>query len=477
MLRRHESEGVLPAATMSDDFGWAKHSLGNTGVSREAAEAFLRESTQAAISSEGQTMAQMDWPEPMAPEAFQGIVGEYVHAIEPHTEADAAGLLVQLLVGFGSLVGRSAYFSVEAAQHYGNLFCVLVGESSKARKGTSWSHIRRVLENIDHQWADLCIQTGLSSGEGLCWSVRDQIERRDVVKEKGRVVGYETVISDEGISDKRLLVMESEFASPLRVANRDGNTLSCVVRQAWDDGNLRLLTKNNPAKATGAHISIIGHITKDELVRHITTTDLGNGYANRFLWVCTKRSKHLPEGGEVPDLLIVPLAEKLRDAADFAKATGRIERDKAARALWYAVYPELSGGGYGLLGAITNRAEAQVVRLSLLYALLDRSEYIRVEHLKAALAVWAYCEASARTIFGDAFGDPVVDELLGELRRSPLGMTRTEIRDFFGRHRSSGEIDRALRTLSSRNFASSVKEADTGGRPTERWTAATSAGR
>src|SRR5262249_1666985 len=147
------------------------HSLGNTGVSREAAEAFLRESTQAAISSEGQTMAQMDWPEPMAPEAFQGIVGEYVHAIETHTEAGAAGMLVQLLVGFGSLVGRSAYFSVEAAQHYGNLFCVLVGESSKARKGTSWSHIRRVLENIDHQWADLCIQTGLSSGEGLCWSV------------------------------------------------------------------------------------------------------------------------------------------------------------------------------------------------------------------------------------------------------------------------------------------------------------------
>jgi len=303
----------------------------------------------------------------------------------------------------------------------------------------------------------------------LIWAVRDRIERRDVVKDKGRVVDYETVIADEGVSDKRLLIIESEFSSPLRVANREGNTLTGVARQAWDDGHLRLLTKNSPAKASGAHISIIGHITRDELVRHITTTDLANGYANRFLWVCTRRSKLLPEGGEVPLSQITRLAERFRSVAEFARQSGRVERDEESRALWYELYPELSGGGYGLLGAITNRAEAQVVRLSMLYALLDGSRHIRVEHLKAGLAVWDYCESSAKTIFGDIFGDPAVDELLAELRRHPEGMTRTEIRDFFGRHRSAGEIDRALRTLSTRGFASSTKDTDTGGRPTERW--------
>jgi Protein of unknown function (DUF3987) len=411
------------------------------------------------------------WPEPLAPEAFYGLAGEYVRTVEPHTESDAASLLVQLLVGFGNLIGRSAYFSVEATQHYGNLFCVLVGESSKSRKGTSWSHIRRALEAIDHQWADSCIQTGLSSGEGLISSVRDQHERHDAIKEKGRVTGYETVIDDDGVSDKRLLVVESEFASPLRMANREGNTLSCVVRDGWDGKNLRLLTKNNPVRATGAHISIIGHITKDELVRHITTTDLANGYANRFLWVCSKRSKYLPEGGEIPDSQLIPIAEGLKIAAEFAKTMGRIERNEEARALWYVLYPELSSGSFGLLGAVTNRAEAQVVRLSMLYALLDKSRHIRVEHLKAGLAIWTYCEASARSVFGGAFGDPVVDDLLRELKRNPSGMTRTEIRDFFGRHRSSGEIDRALKTLSDHFLVSSVKESDTGGRPTERWIA------
>src|SRR5262249_32926092 len=150
-------------------------------------------------------------------------------------------LLGQLLVGFGSLIGRSAYFSVEAARHYSNLFCVLVGESSKARKGTSWSHVRHLLEAIDLKWAGSCIQTGLSSGEGLTSSVRDPIERQEALRDRDRrVTGYQTVLADEGVSDKRLLIVEPEFASPLRVANREGNTLSCVVRQAWDDGNLRL---------------------------------------------------------------------------------------------------------------------------------------------------------------------------------------------------------------------------------------------
>jgi Protein of unknown function (DUF3987) len=353
-------------------------------------------------------------------------------------------------VGFGTLIGRSAYFPVEASRHYGNLFCVLVGESSKARKGTGWDHDRRALSAIDPNWVSTNIQTGLSSGEGLVWAVRDQIEKSGPVKEYGRFTGKcQRAVVDDGVSDKRILVMESEFSSPLRVAARDGNTLTGVIRQAWDDGNLRLMTKNSPAKSTGAHISILGHITKGELIRFLTSTDAGNGFANRFLWVCTRRSKFLPEGGQVPEAKIIPILNRLREAAQFAKTVGVVERDDAARALWFEIYPQLSEGSPGLVGAITNRGEAQVVRLSLLYALLDKSKRVRLEHLKAALGVWTYCEASAQTIFGDTFGDPAVDELLSALRRNPEGLSRTEIRDFFGRNRSSFEIEHALKTLFS----------------------------
>ena len=95
--------------------------------------------------------------------------------------------------------------------------------------------------------------------------------------------------------------MESEFASVLRVAGRDGNTLSAILRDAWDRGRLQTMTKNNAAKATGAHVSLIGHVTADELRRELSSTEAGNGFANRFLWVCARRSKELPEGGDLQE--------------------------------------------------------------------------------------------------------------------------------------------------------------------------------
>ena len=113
---------------------------------------------------------------------------------------------------------------------------------------------------------------------------------------------YEDVLVDPGVEDKRLLVVEGEFATALRVLGREGNILSAVVRNAWDTGDLRTLTKNSPAKATGAHISIIGHVTRDELLRYLGTTEAANGFANRFLWVCVRRSKVLPDGGRLHEV-------------------------------------------------------------------------------------------------------------------------------------------------------------------------------
>lgn len=38
------------------------------------------------------------WPEPLGEAAYHGPVGDLVQAIEPHSEADPAALLVQALV-------------------------------------------------------------------------------------------------------------------------------------------------------------------------------------------------------------------------------------------------------------------------------------------------------------------------------------------------------------------------------------------
>lgn len=407
------------------------------------------------------------WPQPLDDAAFLGLAGDVVTAIRPHTEADDAALLVNFVTAFGSAVGRGPHCVAEADRHGANIFAVLAGQTSKARKGSSWGHVRELFERADPIWAEQVAQ-GLSSGEGLIYAVRDPIERTVPVKEKGRHTGdYETIIEDSGVTDKRVLVVESEFSAVLKVMSREGNTLSPVLRSAWDTGNLRTLTKNSPARATGAHISILGHITQGELLRYLNDTEMGNGFANRFLWVCTRRARVLPEGGGTPNY--GHLVERLHTALERGRETRRVERDDLARRMWADVYPELSEGRPGLVGAVCARAEAQVLRLSLVYAVLDAADAISPAHLKAALAVWEYAEASARYIFGDATGDHVADQILRALRCGEL--TRTAISGLLGRNVAAARIENALRALEAAGLARSAMRAplDAGGRPSEVW--------
>jgi DNA-binding transcriptional ArsR family regulator len=408
------------------------------------------------------------WPEALAPEAFHGMAGEIVSLLEPHSEADPVGLLTHLRVSFGNIVGRGPHFVVGGTVHHANLYCVNVGATA-SRKGTAKDDTFFVIRTVDPDWFDSRVQSGLSSGEGFVWAVRDAIEEQQPIKDKGRVIDYQTVITDPGVTDKRLLVVESEFGSTLRVLEREGNTLSAQIRQAWDSGTLRVLTKTKAARATDAHVSILGHVTREELLKYLNETEQANGFANRILWVAVRRSKFLPDGGEIHLVDLSDIQRRLREAAEFARTVGEVRRSEAARDIWHAVYRGLAGDRLGLFGAVTSRAEAQTMRLALVYALLDRSHLVQAEHLSAALAVWSYCEASARLIFGDALGDVAADEVLRSLRAAPGGLTRTELSGRFGRNKSASEINRALRLLTQQGLVRFEKEDARMGRPAEHW--------
>lgn len=129
---------------------------------------------------------------------------------------------------------------------------------------------------------------GLSSRRGLIYAVRDPRTGEDA---EGN-----PMIIDAGAEDKRLMVVEGEFAWPLRAMTREGNTLSVLIRQGWDGVKLATLTKNSPLKAADTHFSVIGHITRTELLRLLSETDAHNGFANRHLWLLVRRSKALPFG-------------------------------------------------------------------------------------------------------------------------------------------------------------------------------------
>jgi hypothetical protein len=410
------------------------------------------------------------WPETPGDEAFHGVAGEIVRSIEPHSEADPVALLVQLLVAFGNAIGRRAHFRVEADRHYTNLFAVLIGQTSKGRKGTSLGQARNLLRQVDTDWDGKCVQSGLSSGEGLIFAVRDAVCRPGRPSKKGTIPNNDgnVAVADAGVEDKRLLVVEPEFAQCLKVMSREGNILSTVIRQAWDSGDLRTLTKNSPTKATGAHISLIGHVTEDELRRYLSETEQANGFGNRFLWVCSRRSKFLPDGGQVPEVALAPLVKRLGLAVEFAQGQREIERSEQAKEMWRSMYESLSEGKAGLLGALCGRGEAQVTRLAMIYALLDRSGTIKSKHLQAALAIWNYVEASVRYTFGDPVGDATADTILAALRFQPEGLSRTNISNLFARHRNAAEITRALDQLQKLGHAQ-VVASNTDGRNEHRW--------
>jgi hypothetical protein len=408
----------------------------------------------------------------IALEAYHGIAGRLVEIIEPHSEADPVAILMHVLVAAGNLIGRGPHALVEETGHFCNEFVALVGRTSKGRKGQAWSTPRRLFADVEEPWAKFRIKSGLSSGEGLIYNARDARTETQPVKDRGRVVDYQPVIVDEGEPDKRLFVFEPEFATVLKRMAGETNSLSSVIRDAWDTGALSTLTKNSPLRATGAHISIIAHVTQEELIVSLTETERANGFANRFMFFLVRRSKALPEGEPVPAGILAPLVEELQAVAHWAREPRRLVRDPGARALWAAVYPELSEGEPGLLGAVLGRAEAHALRLSLIYAVLDRSPSIREEHLHAALAVWDHAEASARRIFGERLGLSVADMILSALRaRGP--MTKTAITHMFNRNKPAAEIDAVLALLQGKGKAKkSIRPPQDGkGRPAEVWEA------
>jgi len=420
-------------------------------------------------AEEPRPAADVRFPDAPAREAFYGLAGEFVRIVAPHTEADETALLAHLIIYFGNAVGRGPFFRVGATRHTVAENVAFVGETGDARKGTAEHEARRPFLLANDPW-EKRITTGLSSGEGLLWAVRDAIEKREPIREKGRVTGYENVIADEGVQDKRLCVLEAEMGKTCKVMDREGNTLSATIREAWDAREvLRTLTKNTPAVATGAHISILGHVTRDELLRHLDRTETANGFGNRFLWIAVKRSKFLPDGGSLRDADLAPFVQKLCDALARARKVQEMTRDEEARAVWHGVYQPLETGRAGLFGAVTGRAAPHVLRLSMIYALTDGSAIIRVPHLTAALALWAYCEDSARYVFGDATGDPEADAIYNALRDAPGRRLRREaIRDLFSRHVPAQRIESAL-SLLARLGKAHMETEKTKGRPAEWW--------
>ncbi|MGL4464031.1 MAG: DUF3987 domain-containing protein [Planctomycetia bacterium] len=403
--------------------------------------------------------------------AFHGLAGEIVRSLDPYTEADPAAVLVHLLAGFGSLVGPGPYFPVGPERHPARLFAVVVGATGVGRKGTAWSTARLVLHEADPDWSTRRCKSGLSTGEGVVHDLRDPRVERKPAGKGGRAVDGEGTVVDPGEADKRLFLVEPEFGRVLGAMRRDGNTLSPVLRQAWDSGRLNVLTKNAPCTATGVHLAVVGHVTVEEFRELSSAVDRHNGFLNRFLWCHARRSKTLPLAPPVPDALVADFGRRLASAAATARKFGPVRFDPEAERIWVdGLYARLTRDRRGQAAPLFARSAPYVLRLSLIYALLDGSTVVRDEHLMAAVMVWEYSERSAAIVFAGPTADPTAKRILDALRDRPAGLSRTEISKLFQGNKPKAALDAALEILDDYGLAERA-DVPTDGRSKEVWTA------
>jgi hypothetical protein len=400
------------------------------------------------------------WPE-LAEEALHSVAGRLVELATNDSEADPAGVLLTTLTWASAVFGAEPIQYVGDTPHYGRLFTVLVGQTSKARKGTTIAPVKRILTQAEildpvSQQGLKKRYGGLSSAEGLIYAVRDpsSTQTND---------GYPV---DEGVTDKRLLCIETEFGKVFRTMQRQGNTIGDILKQAWDGGDLGTLTKESPLQASNPHINIIGHITGDELSELLTPAVIWSGLGNRFLWCCVRRNGIYPDPARMPDDAVEELACRLRNAFENAKGIEKVDwADDEVKKAWAQSYERLSTGGSGAFGAMTGRSEAQVRRLAMVYALLDCTDRIDLFHLKAAEAVWHYCDQSAEYLFG-AERDPLsfdIAKVMRHFENFPNAvLTKTEMGLLLGK--STKRRDKVVRSLLDAGVLESEK-VQTGGAP------------
>jgi hypothetical protein len=396
------------------------------------------------------------FPAPMGEPAFRGLAGEVVQILEPQNEICREALLVQFLVSIGNAIGGGPH----KGDHYLNEYVCLVGETGEG-KGGSLRSVLHCVWHTDPTWRN-CEQSGISTGEGLIDCVRD--ERITLRGKEPRII--------PGVADKRVYLRIEEFSLITSHIERGGN-LSQRLDEFWDHQPVvKTVTKTDPIKATGAHMSMIAHVTPSELQEVLRPREIRNGFGNRIVWVATKAIK--------------PVANpKIIDWSDHSEIVNRLQEimkqfhdpteiDFSPRGFqvwqnWYNDYSKQKRFLKGSHVKLLSRWKAHIMRIAMTFAVLDAKRRIDECHIQAAWAVWEYSCNTIRWAFPQSLEDtgiisgcsPIVQKratkLLAALaENSNGGLTRSQISLVLGNNLKPHELSEVLDAVYQRGLVEEI---------------------
>ena len=408
------------------------------------------------------------------PACLYGLVGDVARAGGDTTEANPFAVAANFIAFMGCAIGRGPYMPIGNTWHHPRMFVLHIGRSGRGRKGDAVSlisRIERALKALNQEATPQVHRGGLSSREGLVYLIHDGFK--------------EGKTEVDPVHDKRLLVIESEFANVLIQSKREGNTLSAALRDCWDGVSMKPATKSSRLWATDPHVSIVGAVTPSELLGLMESRELTNGFANRFLMFWAERSKMLafPRATRQED--VDALAQRVLKVLQFCQSERwvdkdhtRVELSQEARSRYEVLYhSELNDNSAGeKITALIERRAPMLLRLAMLFALCDLTSTVEVRHIDAALAWVRFGVDSVKFIFGSAADEVAVAETNESAEKiiafvkSKNRVTRKQITvECFSGHVSKTRIDAALDELLSANPPRIVVEEDRsgGGRPTK----------
>lgn len=345
---------------------------------------------------------------------YQGWLGATVNELAETTEADPIAILATLIGAYSVMIGNGPRIAIHDNRAPLLVWPLILGRTSVGRKGMSYNVVKRLVRDADLEFYSECVTSGLSSGEGLIDAVMDEVDE----EQQGPPPG-----------GRQVLVVETEYANTMNRAGREGNTLSGVLRQAWDGDSLRVMTRSHRL-ATHPHIGIVAHITPGEFRMKVKSADMAGGSYNRFLPIFSERLHEIPYGEGADPARVAALARELAELVQLARLAGKVGLTPAALDHWRTVYSVLSASPAhdGTVAQFTARAPEYCRRLAAVYALADGKAIADREHLEAAYQLVNYSRATAAHVMGDGTGDPVLDKVVAALiSAGDDGLKRSDI--------------------------------------------------